>query len=195
MRVRHRLPDRGEQLQSFVYGQLTAVAIGRDRLALDVLHREKRCIVRRHACVKETRNVRVLQPREDPALDQEPLHVLGGSHGAPDQLQRNPAAHVFPFRQEHASHAAAPDFLPNRVRPDGGAGTCIGLQIAGDWHVQPLRFALIRLQQRVHLSAEVGVLAGVVEKLGANFGRAIQGVVKEALDAFPLVGRHRLGGT
>ena len=89
-------------------------------LALDELHREPRQAVGRRSAVVETRDVRVLERREDPSLrveafEQEPRTALAADDlhgGAPLEAVAAMDAEV------DGAHPAPPELAEDLVRPD-----------------------------------------------------------------------------
>jgi hypothetical protein len=90
------------------------VAVGGDGLAFDQLHREVRLTVRARAAVVQARDVRMLERREDAALEMEAAQDLVGIHAALHELQRHPLVElaVGAFREVDGAHAAAAELAP-----------------------------------------------------------------------------------
>ncbi len=81
------LADRHEQLQPFFDGEPLAVAVGRDREAVDVLHHEVRLPVGGRPGVEDLGDRRVLHHRQRLPLGFEALQQRAVVRPAPDQLQ------------------------------------------------------------------------------------------------------------
>jgi hypothetical protein len=133
MRGIDRRADGGEQLETFVDGELIAIAIDIDRLAVDVLHDDVRRAVSRRTAVQELGDIRMIERGEDLALDPQALLHLFRDEAAAHQLDGDLLAElaVCAFGQEHGAHAAFPERAQDAVRSDAFADEIGGRVGAG----------------------------------------------------------------
>jgi hypothetical protein len=94
------------------------LAVAIDRFALHELHREVRQTGIRDAAVDQSRDVRMLEPRQDAALLHEPAkHARGAML---DQLDGDALLElpIHALAKEHAPHPAAADLAHHAERTD-----------------------------------------------------------------------------
>ena len=107
-----------DQRDAFFGRESPAVAVGVDRLAVDVLHDEVGRAVRRAPAVEQPRDVRVLQRRQDLPLHAQPALHLAREHAAADQLDRDLllVLLVGALGEIHIAHAAGAELAHDPVR-------------------------------------------------------------------------------
>ena len=100
------------------------IAIDVDRLAVDVLHDDVRRAVRGRAAVEQPRDVRMVERREDLALELQPALDVARQQPAPHQLDRDLLLELLvgALREEHLAHAAAAEAAHDAIRTDALAG-------------------------------------------------------------------------
>ena len=145
------------------------VAVAVDRLAVDELHGEVRQPRVGDPAVDQPRDARMLEPREDaPLLDEPPQHAR---RAVLDQLDRDALLElsVRALAEEHASHPAAPDLAHDAERADlvGDRPADRGRrfeQRRGELCSRRLEQAvraMIRAHQLEHLGAQLRVVAAL----------------------------------
>ncbi len=108
---------RAHQRDPLFGRQSPAVAVGVDRFAVDVLHDEVRRAVRRAPAIEQSRDVRVLQRRQDLPLHAQPALHLAREHAAADQLDRDLLL-VFlvgALGEIHVAHAAGAELAQDPI--------------------------------------------------------------------------------
>ena len=78
MRVLDGGADVDEQLESLAEVELSLIAILIERLAFDVLHYQVRLAILRLACIDQSRDVRMIEARENLPLGTEAHAEIGG---------------------------------------------------------------------------------------------------------------------
>src|SRR5580658_5362460 len=116
----HRCKHTLEQKHARLGPELQPIAIRIDRLTLDILEHEVGLCVVEDTGIDEPRDVRMIEPREQPTLAAEALLTGLPEPVGMDELDRNRAleASVRASRPPDASHAAAPDLGFDQVRTD-----------------------------------------------------------------------------
>jgi hypothetical protein len=117
--------DLDEQAQPIVDRHAPLGAVHVDRRAFDVLHHEVRRAVLARAAVEHTRDVRVLELREQAALAAETLQHLRAVEPGAQQLERRALFEVAALapREVHRAHAAAAQPAFDAPRADARADT------------------------------------------------------------------------
>ena len=118
--VLDRVADLEEQAEPGVDAEPLAVGVGRDRLALDELHRQPRLAVGGHAAPVEPGDVGVAERGERLPLDAEPPRRLVPVDAPPDQLDGHVPLElaVLPPRPVDGPHPTRPEQVEEAVRPD-----------------------------------------------------------------------------
>ena len=120
MRVGHRGADLQEDLQPLIDREATRLAILVDRQTVDVLHHEIREALAARAAVKQPRDVRMLESREDLALVSKALQHGVAIHAALDELDGG--AHlelrIVALAKKDGAHAAATQLAHDAIRAD-----------------------------------------------------------------------------
>jgi hypothetical protein len=197
--VAHRLADLHHQLEPPLDGELVLVAVADQRLALDQLHGEVRQPVGGHAALEQSRDARMLEQRQDPALLEEAAEH--SRRGPLDQLDRGPLLElpVGPLAEIHGAHAAPAE------QPDDPPGAdALGLAELG--HLggleQGLRprhrrrrleeaLAPVRVQQAQHLGVDLGLVAGgALGERHLLVGGDVEQGVEDGVDPAVAVGRR-----
>ena len=194
--------DVEEQPQPRVDPEPVRVAVGGDRLTVDVLHHEVRQLAVGHAAVEELRDVRMAQRREDlPLGDESPLD-LPVVEAAADDFDRHPAAElpVVTLREVDDAHAAASELAQDLVRPDvAGRVGIVEWSIAGEQRcrergqrtLERAGGTVVCREQFAHRGEEIAVTAtGGRQPRGAMLRRLIEGRLEEIFDLLPPVAAH-----
>ncbi len=106
--------------QPLVDREIAGPAVVGDRLAFDELHDEVRPPVLGRAAVEKPRDVRMLEPREDPPLAREALEDLVRGHARAQELDGDALLEeaVGPLGEQHLAHPAAAEAPEHAVRAD-----------------------------------------------------------------------------
>jgi len=123
MRVLHRGEHALEQPQPLGERQRAPVAPWRDRLAVDVFHREVGRAVVGGTRVDEGRDVGMIEPREDLPLGEKALEARAHQGARLQELQRNPLGigRCASFGEPHGAHAALAELAHQHVVGDAAA--------------------------------------------------------------------------
>ncbi len=123
MRVMHRGTDRLKKLEPGYDVQAVRVAERVDGDAVDIFHDDVRGPVRQGAAVHEMRDVRVIELREDLALDLDPRMDSAGERAAEDHLDGDLLIEfrIRPLGEVHLAHAADTQGAQHAIRPDSVA--------------------------------------------------------------------------
>ncbi len=167
VRVLHRRAHVQKQPHAGGDGEALFVAPCGDVASAHELQREPRATTLRHAAVDETRQMRVIQPCQNPPLAQEThLHIVE-IEPAPDQLQRDFLLKVrtFALAPIHHAHAAAPNALDHAERAEKRADQAFGGGFVG--FTAGKRRAIVGnllqpRQQPAHPFGECGVVAALL---------------------------------
>ena len=209
------LGDGAKQPQPLAEAEAALVAILRDGLAVDELHREVGLAFGRDATVEESGDVRVLEAGEDLALLQEAAEDLVAAHARPDQLERDPLLElpVGALGEVDRAHPALPERADDAVRPhrlpgfegglrrgpldvlDEGGGPVrrrvveevAGLVVGGE--------ELFEVGAEGEVGGAVGGAAGRVEERRAGVRREVERVVEQRGEALPAFGIDRVHST
>ena len=120
VRVLNRVAHGGEEEEPMPDVERLSIAVCRDGLAGDVLHREVRSSVGGDAAVEQARDVRMLETREDLALPEKAPDDLSTVRAGADELEGDLLFElaVGAIREEHAAHPTVADLPDQFVRPD-----------------------------------------------------------------------------
>ncbi len=137
--------DVDEELQPVLGREPVLVAVGRDGVALDVLHDEVGPTLRSLAGIEHLRDAGVIHERECLSFDLETGDDLFGVHSRSDQLEGDLAAGLLLLGQPDLAHAALTDLLQEPIGSDlqgfvmasgGGTSRLRGLRLLfgeGEW--------------------------------------------------------------
>ena len=206
VRVLNRVADRGKQCEALLDVERLPIAVGRNRLARHVLHREVGPAVGGDAAIEEARDVGMLQPRQNlPLAEKAPVN-LTAEGPASHELQRNLLLElaVGTIGQEHAAHAAMADLPDQAVRSDAIARLVafVSLDVRSGGVDQPrcvhhrgcfeeLGRAGVGGDETLDLCAENRIAgAGALERFSARARLELQHFVQDCLDAGPFLGRE-----
>jgi len=128
MRVLCRFRGEQKKLDPAADGGSPRVAVGIDRLSLDVLQHEIRLTHFSDAAVQQTPDVRMIQRRENLPLGPESGAVDVGIETGTQQFERDILLElpVRAPRQKDARHSASPDLADERVGADAAAQIDVG---------------------------------------------------------------------
>ena len=119
MRVMDRAAHRDEQRHARVDRQSMLVAIGRQRQAVEVVHREERAAVLGAARFEDARDAGMIELRQHLALGLEALQQVLGRRRRRHDLERHATTHGFALlREVDDAEATAAQFAHDLVRPD-----------------------------------------------------------------------------
>lgn len=192
------LADAQKETQPLFEPQPSAVAPVGQRLALDVFEDEVGVAVVGEAAVEQAGDARVLEPGEDPALEQEALGERAAGERRRQQLERHlllPGA-VRPLGETDHSHAAAAEHGEDPVGSDPPPRQRLDRLVGAEQRRGALRIEPIgprlgpshRVEQRQHLVADLlGLRRG--EDEGAPLrGRTVDRRAEERRDPLAAAG-------
>ena len=168
VRELHRLAHAQEQGQTPVHGQLLAVAVPVDGLALDQFHDQVRQALRGGATVEQPRNVRMIEVRQYLAFGAEPLEHVACVVAGPDELDRDflLVLRIGAACPVHLPHATAPEQGRDDVGPDAPAdpallGLCkgFGRGVVGGHAIEHCVGLRMRREQRCHFAPQIRILS------------------------------------
>ena len=194
----HSRADLGEEAEPVLNGEPPPVAVGRDGLALDELHREVRPPVEApalgDAAVEEAGDVGVVEAGEDLALLAEPGEHGLGVHPAPDELERGALAvsAVGALGEEDVPHPTSADAADDLPRPDALAHGA-AVRLAGP--VERRHGGVLQKRPSIGGEHALGLAAELGVRLGGEAGGAVGGgsgleLVEEVAQAAPMVRCH-----
>ncbi len=140
MRIGHRVADLHEQRDALTQARSPLPHPEREIDAFDVVHRQPGTTAAVDAAIKQARDLRMLQARQNLALAQKTQIQPETGQIPTDQLERHPLciSAVVALGEEHLAHAAAADATHDPVRP-AALGQCRRSQVAHIHRVQQLR--------------------------------------------------------
>jgi len=115
-----RLADLDQKFQPVVDPELEAVAVVRDGLPANKLHRQVGRPVVGDAAVEQSCHVGVLEAGQDLSLGEKPRSSLWIVEGGSDELERDPLLEetVGSFREEDLAHSATSEYLHHAIGAD-----------------------------------------------------------------------------
>ncbi len=133
MRVRDGFEHAEKQLDARTQGEPLTLAVRIERLAFDVFQHEVRLLCLQDARIQQTRDIGMVQPRENAPLLLEALFGGAADPRRMDEFDRDDAfiATIGAMCAPDAPHPAAPQFGIDHVRADlladeRRAGECLG---------------------------------------------------------------------
>ena len=120
MRVLHGFADPAKQPHPCVNREAPPVAVSRDRLAFDELHREVRPAVGMEATVEEPRDGRVIELGENLPFATKAHRGVVAVEAAPHELERDDLNElaIGALGPIHDAHASTPELVDHAIRTD-----------------------------------------------------------------------------
>ena len=192
MRVRDAGADLLEERNAFAHREPAVGAVPIDGHAVHVLHHEVEQVVGGRARIQQSRDVGMLEPREQLPLAQEPISQ--GQERRRQNLHRHPLGKraVVALGKIDGAGTAGAEEPHQAIRPDEAPGQlrCVRKMGKGG---QELPWTLVRFQERSHLGRGGGVpLPQVRQKRVTTVPRTVDGLLEEIGDFRPRHGRHRV---
>src|ERR1017187_3853617 len=198
MGIRHRLAHLEEQAAAILDGNASVAAPVVDAETLHIIHHQERASFRRGAAIDQTRDVRMVQARQNLAFMPEPEEQFRRVHTGSDELEGGLLLKlgVVADRQVDDAHAAAADLTahPPGTKPRAYGRVAADHLLRGGFHrqVDVVRMGAIRHEQRIDIPAEIRVApASAFEKALLFGGRQVGRREKYFLNLLPVV-RHGL---
>jgi hypothetical protein len=116
VRVANRVADLEEQLEPLVHAEPPLVAVGVDRLALDVLHHQVGQPILGRAAVDQAGDARVVERRERLPLAAEALEDVLGIHAPLDDLDRHALREVVVGARGEVHRPIPPEAIRRSIR-------------------------------------------------------------------------------
>ena len=202
--VVHRGADVSEQAEACGETELPAGDVAGDGLAVHELHGQPRLAGRQGAAIEQAHDVRMLQARQDRALRAKATSGVAVEERDARQLDRGLLGEtpVRPLGAVDDAHAPLADDLDQApgadrrpgARPRRAEVERRRLPFGGD--LEKAAGGLVRVEQRHHLAAQVGMGLGACSREGAARARAqVERLGEDAVRLGPEFRRHGRSGS
>ena len=206
MGMRYRRANGQKQLQARADAEFLLVAVARDFAAFDVLQHQIRFAIGTDAAIKQARNIRMIQRRQNLPLAAKSLQQFADIPARPHQFDRRLLVifTIVSLGQIDRTHAATTDLAQQSPRPEPQADQGITL-LRAFVVIQCLQQLRRGRAQRcaVAVRARVGsqhcddfglqiraISAVLIEKCSAFADRQIDGLLEQCAYALPIVCVH-----